>query len=113
MSLVPAHRLSNRSLEFLGDSILNFVAASYLFQRKPAYPEGKLTMTRSCLVNNEVLAKICVEKLKLHRCLLVANFVTEYATARNVCIILFDKNLEFDYSQSLLLLVVLSIYISI
>ncbi|CCI45711.1 unnamed protein product [Albugo candida] len=75
ISSVPAHRLSNRSLEFLGDSILNFVVASYLFQRNPMYSEGKLTMTRSCLVNNEVLAKICVENLKLHRCLLVA---TEY-----------------------------------
>ncbi|KAG6574718.1 Ribonuclease 3 [Phytophthora cinnamomi] len=55
---VPVGRLSNRSLEFLGDSLLGMAAASFLFQTKPWYQEGQLTRAKSALVNNVVLAKV-------------------------------------------------------
>jgi ribonuclease-3 len=57
-SLQQASRpdLSNERLEFLGDSVLNLVAAEYLFQRFPDAEEGELTKIRSRLVNRKALA---------------------------------------------------------
>lgn len=48
----------NERLEYLGDSILGFVVAKYLFNRFPDQPEGKLTRMRSTLVKGETLAGI-------------------------------------------------------
>lgn len=41
----------NERLEFLGDSILGFVVADYLYRSFPDRPEGELTRIprRSCL----------------------------------------------------------------
>jgi ribonuclease III len=47
---------SNERLEFLGDSILNFIVADYLFKTYPEMEEGSLTKVRSRLVNRKVLA---------------------------------------------------------
>ena len=41
---------SNERLEFLGDSVLGFVAAEYLFGEHPDAPEGELTRIRARLV---------------------------------------------------------------
>ena len=41
---------SNERLEFLGDSVLGFVAAEYLFHHFPELPEGQLTKNRAALV---------------------------------------------------------------
>lgn len=49
-------RNSNERLEFLGDSILNFVIAAELFNRYPKYKEGELSRMRSNLVNRETLS---------------------------------------------------------
>ena len=38
---------SNERLEFLGDSVLGFVTAEYLFARHPDLPEGDLTRIRA------------------------------------------------------------------
>ena len=46
----------NQRLEFLGDAVLNYVAAQYLFQRFPDLPEGELTSLRAALVRTETLA---------------------------------------------------------
>ena len=48
----------NERLEFLGDSILNFIMAEILFQRYPHYPEGTLSRLRSNLVKGETLTKV-------------------------------------------------------
>lgn len=48
--------VSNERLEFLGDSILNFVVAEYLFEKYPEKEEGELTVMRSRLVNRKALA---------------------------------------------------------
>ncbi|MFQ5946403.1 MAG: ribonuclease III [Anaerolineae bacterium] len=46
----------NQRLEFLGDSVLNYIAAEYLFQRFPDLPEGELTSLRAALVRSKTLA---------------------------------------------------------
>ena len=46
----------NERLEFLGDAILAFLSADYLFQAYPALSEGELTTTRAALVKTPTLA---------------------------------------------------------
>lgn len=48
-------------LEFLGDSILNFVIAAELFRRYPKAKEGELSRLRASLVNGETLAELAHE----------------------------------------------------
>ena len=51
----------NERLEYLGDSILGFIMARYLYDKFPELPEGKLTRMRSSLVKGETLAGIARE----------------------------------------------------
>ena len=44
------HLQCNERLEFLGDSVLGFVTAGYLFTHYPDLPEGDLTKLRAALV---------------------------------------------------------------
>jgi len=46
----------NERLEFLGDSILGFLAAEGLYKKNMYFSEGELTRRRSTLVNNTYLA---------------------------------------------------------
>ena len=46
---------SNERLEFLGDSVLGFVAAEFLFKRNKDLPEGDLTRMRAALVCEQSL----------------------------------------------------------
>lgn len=48
---------SNERLEFLGDSILGFVVAEYLYRKYPEHPEGDLTRMRADLVCETSLAQ--------------------------------------------------------
>ena len=41
---------SNERLEFLGDAVLGFVTAEYLYTKHPDMPEGDLTRIRAALV---------------------------------------------------------------
>jgi len=45
-------------LEFLGDSVLNFVVSAELYQRYPDLPEGDLTRLRAALVRQQTLAEL-------------------------------------------------------
>jgi ribonuclease III len=47
----------NERLEFLGDAVLDFIAADMLYERFPELPEGDLTRLRSALVRTEALAE--------------------------------------------------------
>lgn len=49
---------NNERLEFLGDSILNFVIAAELFERYPDSPEGDLSRLRASLVKKDGLVLI-------------------------------------------------------
>ncbi len=46
----------NERLEFLGDAVLGFVIAAFLYHRFPEQPEGYLTNMRAALVRRETLA---------------------------------------------------------
>lgn len=60
---------SNERLEFLGDSILNFVVAEYLFTHYPEKEEGELTILRARLVNRKALA-YCAKEINLRQFML-------------------------------------------
>ena len=49
-------RENNQRLEFLGDAILDFVIAEYLYLNYPERPEGELTKMRAAVVNETTLA---------------------------------------------------------
>jgi len=49
---------NNERLEFLGDSILNFIIAELLFKKFNLLPEGDLSRLRSQLVKSETLSEI-------------------------------------------------------
>jgi ribonuclease-3 len=52
---------NNERLEFLGDSILNFVVASALFSQFPDANEGDLSRLRARMVKQQTLAEIARE----------------------------------------------------
>ncbi len=49
---------SNERLEFLGDAVLGFVSADYLYRKHPDLPEGELTRIRAALVCEESLHEV-------------------------------------------------------
>ena len=53
-----SHLNSNERLEFLGDSVLGFVTAEYLFTQHPDLPEGDLTRIRAALVCEQSLYEV-------------------------------------------------------
>lgn len=54
----------NEKYEFLGDSILGFVTAVYLFNKYPSKTEGELTRIRSLIVCEKNLS-MCAKKVEL------------------------------------------------
>ena len=62
LALAMTHRshsgMNNERLEFLGDSILNFVVADLLFNKFNDLDEGDLSRLRSQLVKEEPLSKL-------------------------------------------------------
>ena len=46
----------NERLEFLGDSVLSIIAANYLFNKYPDFPEGELTRRRAVIVCRDALS---------------------------------------------------------
>ncbi len=53
---------SNEKLEFLGDSVLEFLSSQYLYQKYPELKEGEMTKVRATVVCEKSLYKIA----KLH-----------------------------------------------
>jgi ribonuclease-3 len=51
----------NERLEFLGDAVLDFMVAAWLYHRFPEMAEGQLTRLRAALVGNEQLAQYASE----------------------------------------------------
>ncbi len=60
----------NERLEFLGDSILNFLVAEYLYQNLPDVPEGRLSSLRAHAVSSTACMRY-FEKLNLQEYMLV------------------------------------------
>lgn len=69
---MPLQEDSNERLEFLGDSILNLIVASYLFERYPHVNEGFLTTMRTKLVNGVMLANLS-EQLGLGKYIILSH----------------------------------------
>ncbi|GAB2718482.1 ribonuclease III [Halomonas garicola] len=65
LELAMTHRSyggrNNERLEFLGDSIVNFVIAQALFERFPEAREGQLSRLRARLVKGQTLAELARE----------------------------------------------------
>jgi ribonuclease-3 len=58
----PAEALEdNERLEFLGDAVLDFVVAAFLYHRFPEMREGRLTSLRAALVRTETLAALAAD----------------------------------------------------
>lgn len=74
LNLALTHRSkghqNNERLEFLGDSILNFTVAEFLYHKFPKANEGDLTRLRASLVNGRRLLEIA-ERLHLSENILV------------------------------------------
>lgn len=51
----------NERLEYLGDAVLQLIAAEYLYKHRPGATEGELTQTRSSMVNTNTLAQLAEE----------------------------------------------------
>jgi ribonuclease-3 len=49
---------SNERLEFLGDAVLGWVVADFVFRHYPLLPEGRLTEVRKAVVNAAALAEV-------------------------------------------------------
>lgn len=64
--------ISNERLEFLGDSVLSLVIASYLFENFPEEDEGFLTKNRAKFVNKNSLGK-AADKINLGNYLIIGN----------------------------------------
>ena len=64
--------MSNERLEFLGDSILGMVVATYLYQSFPDRPEGELTRMRADMVCEQALAMVA-DRIGLGKHLLLGN----------------------------------------
>ena len=52
---------SNERLEFLGDSVLGFITAEYLYETHPDLPEGELTRIRAALVCEQSLHEVALK----------------------------------------------------
>ncbi len=65
LKIALTHRSSNdknnERLEFLGDSVVNFIIAEALFQQFPHSQEGDLSRWRATLINRDTLANIARE----------------------------------------------------
>ena len=69
---------SNERLEFLGDSVLNMVAAEHLFSAYPVAEEGRLTVLRARLVNRKALVSYA-KQIHLWDFLLLSNSASQAA----------------------------------
>lgn len=49
---------SNETLEFLGDSVLGLIMTEYLYKQFPDFSEGQLSILKSTLVSEQVLAEL-------------------------------------------------------
>lgn len=75
-SAAENHLHSYQRLEFLGDALLDFLVAEWLFGKHPDTPEGGLTEMRRIMVNSEALARIA-------KILAIEEFVVENFSQNN------------------------------
>ncbi|MBC7883525.1 MAG: ribonuclease III [Anaerolineae bacterium] len=74
--------LDNDRLEFLGDEILRFITAEFLYRAYPSEAVGQLTAVRSVLVSDKVLAEWAAES-NLGKALLVSKGTLQEGRGEN------------------------------
>ncbi|MGC9358367.1 MAG: ribonuclease III family protein, partial [Anaerolineae bacterium] len=77
----------NQRLEFLGDAVLDFLVAAWLYRTFPDFPEGTLTQLRATLVRTKTLARLA-EDLGIGEALLLGHGEEESGgreRAANLC----------------------------
>lgn len=57
----PEDGPDNQRLEFLGDAVLGFAVALWIFQRYPDFEEGEMTRLRAVLVSDRTLAQFAID----------------------------------------------------
>ena len=77
---------NNERLEFLGDSILNFLVAEELFSHFPTANEGQLSRMRARMVRGQTLAELALE-LKLGEHILLGSGERKSGSARRESIL--------------------------
>jgi len=80
------HRYSNERLEFLGDAVLGFITADYLYRHFPDRDEGFLTRLRAKLVNGLALAARARE-INLGKLILMSDNMAQTAGRTNTSIL--------------------------
>jgi ribonuclease III len=104
-------RMSYERYEFLGDSVLNLVIASFVFHKYPDKDEGFLTRIRTKLVNGKTLAYLS-RKINLNKFLIISKNVEAIGGRNNdrfledifealICAINLD--LGFKYAEQFIL----------
>tara|TARA_Y100000389_G_scaffold51552_1_gene47237 strand:- start:319 stop:1179 length:861 start_codon:yes stop_codon:yes gene_type:complete len=73
---LPLQDMSYERLEFLGDSILEMIVTSYLFERYPDQNEGFLSKLRTKIVNGKMLGFLA-NKLGLNKYAIISKQVEE------------------------------------
>lgn len=79
-------QISNERLEFLGDSVLGFVAATWLYEHHPDKDEGWLTRRKAAIVNDRVLAQTAL-RLGFPEMMQVGEGMSRAGGARNQTIL--------------------------
>ena len=59
-----------QKLEFLGDSLLNFIVTDFLIEKRPDLNEGDLSKEKANIVNYRALSKVS-KKIKLNKYILI------------------------------------------
>jgi len=77
-----ALKTSYERYEFLGDSVLNLIIATYIFERYPDKEEGYLTRIRTKLVNGKTLAYLA-KQIKLDEFLIISQNVEGIGGRKN------------------------------
>ena len=73
---LPLQDMSYERLEFLGDSILEMIVSSYIFERYPDQNEGFLSKLRTKIVNGKMLGFLA-NKLGLNKYAIISKQVEE------------------------------------
>jgi ribonuclease-3 len=78
---LPLCKVDNETIEFVGDSLLGCVIATYLHERYPDQDEGFLTRLRTRLVNNKQLGELSI-KLGMNKWIIMSRHVEEICNGR-------------------------------
>ena len=70
-------------LEFLGDSVLNFIVTTNLIDRYPRISEGDLTTKRANIINKKTLSK-CAKAIGLNQHMLIGKSIDK-VTEKKLC----------------------------